>query len=166
MTYVRPFLDFNCAFKWKGKVNPLKKLEKWPKFQTCFSRLGDSWDLEEQFISELEEFTCIMYGYQRVKSVNTVQALMLKKMVGKNELIKTASKIDLSKLPPCKHSLVPHICRVNYRVAQWKHSHISMPDIPPLVQHGWVRSEKFMQPGWSEKPVLPSCLVDVLARKT
>jgi len=83
------------------------------EFQTYFSRLGDTWDLEKQFISELEEFACIMYGYQRVKSVNTVQALMLK-MVGKDELIKTASKIDLSKLPPCKHSLVPHICWVNY----------------------------------------------------
>lgn len=66
-----------------------------------------------------------------------------------------------------KDSLVPHIHRVNFRVSQWKCSHIPIhvPDIPPPVDHGWVRSGEFIQPVWSEKQVLQSCLVDILAEK-
>ena len=39
--------------------------------------------------------------------IDTVRAVMLKKMVGEGESITSSSKIDLSKLPPCHHSLVP-----------------------------------------------------------
>jgi hypothetical protein len=155
--------DCNCAFKGKGKVNPLKKLEKKPKFQDSFAKLGVSWDVEVKLIDELEEFTCIMYGYPRVKQVDTVRALMLKKMVGEGDTLRSSSKVDLARLPPCKRSLIPHIRRVNFRVAQWKNSHITMPDIPPPGEHGWARAGEFIEPVWSEGPVLPSCLEDIFA---
>ena len=64
---------------------------------------------------------------------------------------------------PCKQSLYPHIRRVNYRVAQWKRAHTPMVDIPPATSHEWVYSDGYTEPLWSEGPVLPSCLLDILA---
>ena len=43
--------------------------------------LGDDWSVGAEIIDELEAFTCLMYGYAREKSLNTVRSLMLKKMV-------------------------------------------------------------------------------------
>ena len=128
--------DCNCAFKGKGKTLPIKKLDKKPRYQDSFARLGDSWDIDELLIDELEQFVCFMYGFQRMQSVNAVRALMLKKMVGDGDTITRTSKVDLSRLPPCKQSLIPHIRRANYRVAQWKLAHIPIPEIPPPIEHG------------------------------
>ena len=61
-------------------------------------------------------------GHAREKSVNTVRSAMLKKIVGENEVLTSKSKVDLSRLPPCIDSLVPHIGRVNYRHANYKPS--------------------------------------------
>lgn len=155
--------DCNCAFKGKGKVGPLKKLEKKPRYQDCFAKLGDSWEIDDKLVNDLEEFVCLMYGFPKTKHVNMVRALMLKKMVGENTTIKASSRVDLAKLPPCKFSLAPHIRRTNYRVAQLKQAHIPMPEIPaPTNEHGWVNSGNFIEPVWSEGPMLPPSLQGLL----
>ena len=86
-------------------------------------------------------------------------AVMLKKMVGKGESITSSSKIDLSKLPPCHRSLVPHIKRVNYRAAQWKRSHMKVFELLAPTDHGWTLSKNLLQPVWSDEPVMPSTLI-------
>lgn len=128
--------------------------------------MGDSWAVDAKLVAELEEFVCFLYGFPRVKEVNTVRALMLKKMVGEGGTIKRSSKVDLSKLPPCKKSLVPHIKRANYRAAQWKRSDVPIQEIPSPTEHGWTRCGDFIEPVWSEGPVLPSCLEDILTEVT
>ena len=55
-----------------------------------------------------------MYGYAREKSLNTVRSLIL--MVGQDARLTVKSKVDLSRLPPCRDNLVPHIQRVNQRL--------------------------------------------------
>ena len=70
------------AFRGKGKINPLKKMLKKPRFQNTFQNLGKELVPCQKLIEELEEFTCEMYGYPRVKQVNKVRSLMLNKMVG------------------------------------------------------------------------------------
>ena len=47
-----------------------------------------------------------MYGYPRLSSVDLVRAAMIKKMVGDGSAIPHSSKIDLSRLPPCRLSLL------------------------------------------------------------
>ena len=158
--------DCNCAFKGKGKKTPLKKLEKKPRYQECFAELGDSWEVSDRLVTKLEEFVCFLYGFPRVKEVNTVRTLMLRKMVGESGAIRSSSKVDLSKLPPCKQSLVPHIKRANYRAAQWKKADIPIQEIPPPTEHGWTKCEDYIEPVWSEGPVLPSCLEDILLEIT
>ena len=123
--------------------------------------------MDEELVAELEEFVCFLYRFPRVKEVNTVRALMLKKMVGESETIKSrpTSKVDLSRLPPCKQSLIPHIKRANYRAAQWKRSDVPIQEIPPPIEPGWTRcGDSLSQCGMVRLgPVLPSRLEDILA---
>lgn len=86
-------------------------------------------------------------------------------MVGdKNEEIKKATKVDFSRLPPCRMSLIPHIKRANYRACQWKRSHERMPSLPVLNDHGWTRDPETssFEPIWSEGPILPKRLIDIV----
>lgn len=69
---------------------------------------------------QLEIFTCMMYNHARDTSVNLVRSKMLKKIVGEDETLSSKSRVDFARLPPCQDSLIPHIQRVNYRVACYK----------------------------------------------
>ncbi len=85
-----------------------------------YRTLGDEWSVRPEVTDDIEAFTCLMYGQAREKSVNAVRSTMLKKMVGEDELLTTKYRVDLSRLPPCRDNLVPHICRVNHRLANYK----------------------------------------------
>jgi hypothetical protein len=52
------FEESASAFKEKGKVAPLKELEKNPRFHNAFRQLGDDWDIKPQVMKELQQFTC------------------------------------------------------------------------------------------------------------
>eukprot|EP00064_Thunnus_orientalis_P006084 superscaffoldBa00000619_g6098 len=88
------------AFKGKGKVGPLKKLQSNPKYHAAFRKLGDDWSVEPEVRDDIEAFMCLMYGQTQVKSVDAVCSIMLKKAVGEDERLTTKSKVDLSRLPP------------------------------------------------------------------
>ena len=130
--------------------------------------LGTDWELDQQTMDELEEFTCSMYGFRNSNSVDRVRSTMLKKMTGGNSLNMTmVKKVDMSKLPPCRRSLTMHILRVNYRICQWKRSHLPSPHIPPPGrENGWCQGEGFLEPLWSDGPVLPQSLLDVVQTVT
>ena len=128
--------DTNCAFKGKGKLRPFKRLKGLPRYQSVLRRLGKDWEITPEDRKELERFTCIIYGYNRVHSICRVRALMLQKMVGADNNLSASSKVDLSELPPCLSSLEPHMQRVNYRLAQWKRSHENIVECPPPEEHG------------------------------
>ena len=87
---------------------------------------------------------------------------MLKKMVRDLEKITKSSKVDLSNCHPAA-DLLPHIQRANYRTAQWKRAKMCFVDVPSPSQHGWVVENTHIEPVWSEGPILPSRLVDILA---
>ena len=99
--------------------------------------------------------------------MNSVRSIMLKKMVGENEELSMRSKIDLSRLPPCQDNLVPHIDRVNYRIANYKRAHQAIfwrPD-PYESRQGWEKTEEgVLEPVWSCGSILPSSLVDLLEK--
>ena len=85
-----------------------------------------------------------MYDYTREKSVDSVRNIMLKKMVGENEEPIMRSKEDLSRLPPCKDNFIPHIWRVNYRLANHKRAQQATfwrPN-PYDSGQGWQKTEE------------------------
>ena len=37
----------------------------------------------------------------------------------------------------------------------------TLQEIPPPIEHGWIRCGDFIEPVWSEAPFLPSSLEDI-----
>ena len=94
---------------------------------------------------------------------------MLRMIVGENEELTTKceSKVDVSRLSPCRDSLIPHISRVNYHLANYKQAHKAIFLRPNPYDHwqGWEKTEEgVLQPVWSCGPVLPTSLIDLLEK--
>lgn len=163
--YVFSGEDCTSAFKGKGKVGPLKKLEKNPRFQKAFRQLGDDWTVKTEVLKQLEQFTCLMYGQSRESSVDVVRAKLLRKMVGEDEKLTSKSRVDLARLPPCHFALKPHIQRVNFRTALYKRADQPILEKPKPYDEGqgWMMNDRGeLEPVWSCGPVLPASLVDLL----
>jgi hypothetical protein len=108
-----------------------------------------------------------MYGHSKQTSIDTVRGIMLRKMVGENKLLTSKSKVDLSRLPPCRDNLVPHIERVNYRVALFKRANtpIFWHPKPNDPGQGWAKNDKgILEPVWCSSPVLPPSLTDLVEK--
>ena len=54
--YVFTGKDYVSAFKGKYKVTPVKRLMKYPKFHSAFSKLGEEWIVPGDVTKYLEEF--------------------------------------------------------------------------------------------------------------
>jgi len=116
-------------------------------------------------VEDIEAFTCAMYGQAREKSVNSVRSIMLKKMIGEDNTLTTRSKVDLFRLSPCRDNLVPHINRVNHRLAIYKRAAtpIFWCSKPHDPGKGWEKTEEgTLEPVWSYGPILPTSLTDLL----
>jgi len=101
-----------------------------------------------------------MYGYAHEKCLNTVRSLILKKMVGEDARRTAKSKVDLSRLPPCRDNLVPHIQMVNHSLACQA---IFWRPRPHEPGQGWQKNESgSLEPIWSNSPILPPSLVDLI----
>ena len=138
-------------------------------YSSPFRELGDEWSVKPETIDDIEAFTCLMYGYSRQKSIDTVRGIMLRKMVGEDEQLTIKSKIDLSHLPPCRDNLIPHIRRVNHRLAIYKRADIPIfwSPKPYDPEQGWQRSDEgVLEPVWSCGPVLPPTLIDLVEKIT
>ena len=157
--------DCTSAFNGKGKVGPLRKLEKNPRFHSASRQLGVEWNFQPQTVKQLEEFTCLMYGQSRESSVDVVRTKLLRKMVGKDEKLTSTSKVDLARLPPCQSALKPHIQRVNHRAALYNQANEAILEKPNPYDdgQGWVNThEGVLEPMWSFGPFMPTSLVDLL----
>ena len=79
------------------------------------------------------------------------------------------SRVDFSRLPPCKNSFILHIYRVNHRIAHYKRASNAIfesesPKPFDLCQ-GWEKTEdNNLKPIWSCGPILPSALIDVIEK--
>ena len=87
--------DSTSAFKGRGKIKPLKALQGAPKFVPVLAKLGDEWEVSDESLDGLEEFCCLLYGHKRVKRVNTVRDVKLKKVCGSSGTLKSTTSVDL-----------------------------------------------------------------------
>ena len=109
-----------------------------------------------------------MYGNSQEKSVNKLRTKMLHKMVGGTDVkLSKKSKVDLSRIPPCTNSLIPHIQCVNHRMCCYKKAHVpifSKPK-PDDNNQGWEKNDNgFLEPIWSNGNILPPSLIDLLEK--
>ena len=106
-----------------------------------------------------------MYGYSKETSVNVVRSKILKKMVGEDNDLTKESKVDLSHLPPCQDSLLPHIYRVNHRVATYKRANVPILEKPKPndENQGWSINENgILEPVWTTGSIMPQSLINLL----
>ena len=81
---------------------------------------------------------------------------MLERMVGDAATIKPPLKVNSTRLPPSRCSLIPHIKRADHRAGQWKHAHENLPEIPLHTDdHSWAVDDDYCQlePVWYNGPV-------------
>ena len=62
--------DCTSAFKGKGKIVPLKKMQKFPRFQKAFEELGSDWSLDPNTLNEVEKFVCAMDGHFKMSNLD------------------------------------------------------------------------------------------------
>ena len=150
------YSDCTSAFKGKGEVGPLTKLKKNPMFHKVLRQLGDDWNVTPQMLKELEQFTCLMYGQSRQSSVDVV-CVAQDGGEGGDEKLTVKSRVDLTRLPPCRSALKPHIQRVNHRTALYKRAHEPSVEKPKPYDEGqgWMRTaEGVLEPLWLYNAVL------------
>ena len=64
---------YTAAFSRKGKIRPLKILEKDKTAQIVFGDIGFSDDIQEEEFKVIEKFTCTLYGKPKLNSVIEVR---------------------------------------------------------------------------------------------
>ena len=109
-------------------------------------QLGDEWSVKPEVImitlnNLLVQCTCT--ATQKKTSANAMRMIMLKQMIGDDEALHLKSRVDLTRLPPCKDSLIPHIYRVNYRISLYKKASNAIFESPILFDlcQGWEKTE-------------------------
>ena len=84
-----------------------------------------------------------------------------------DETLHLKSRVDLSHLPSCKNSLIPHIYSVNHRIAQYKRDSNAIFESPKPFDlcHSCEKTEDInLKPIWSCGPILLSALIDMIAK--
>ena len=98
----------------KGKVRPLKHLEKNETVQETFGCLRDVEEIDESMVNFCEEFVCQLYDGKKVKLVNELRFDMFLTMCKTTDQqhLNEVKKMDASFLPPtrfkgenCKNTL-------------------------------------------------------------
>ena len=79
------------------------------EFIKMCAALGSRAHASDDLIQELENFVCVLYGDQRIGSVDELRYRMFM-----HKFEKEGKVFDLSLLPPCKANLQLHIIRANY----------------------------------------------------
>jgi hypothetical protein len=162
--------DHTSAFVRRGKVKPLKLIQKDLRHVATLKQLGVSSTVSDDLLRGTEQFVCGMYG-DSASDVNYLRhKLFMSRYDCKSETESSSFKaldgVDLSMLPPCRSTLRLHILRANYVSLIWKSSHQPFPNIPSPIGLGWQLSEGAIAIQWTEGDILPQQLVDILSSKS
>ena len=157
--------DTVSSFVRRGKITPLKALQKYSDFIQVFECLGTEEICSETLLDDLEEFVCRMYGQPSYTSVNKLRydSFSQKYQGTSGQVLSAFDGIDLSLLPPCRASLEMHAQRANYQTFIWCHAHEQFPNIPSPEGHGWkIDDEGSFDFEWTGGNIVPQELIDIL----
>ena len=146
------------AFAGKGKIIPVKILQQLPTYQLTFGNFGQSFDVTNQQLQELESFVCLLYLSQTIEcsDINECRCMMF---CGKK------GEADSSQLPPCHDTLRQHVLRANYQAAIWRRSCQAQMDIPTPNGNGWNLDPESNQLAieWMTGIPTPQAVLDLLS---
>ncbi|KAG1712229.1 Integrin alpha-9 [Nymphon striatum] len=145
--------DTVSAFAGKGKLKALKLLQEEREFVAAFSRLGLSWDVDNNLVNELQKFVCRLYGQKQ----STVNELRYKMYYSKN------GKVKSEQLPPCHNALKQHILRCNYQARIWRLAFENNPVYPEIHDHGWYLENQAIKIRWMTCQPAPNEVLSLLS---
>ena len=153
--------DYTASFARKGKVRPLKLLEKRPKTQEVFGAIARSEELTEEDVREVESFVCAMYGHPKLASIDEVRFELFQKKYSpkKNQdPINCVRKMDGSCLPPCLSVLKQKILRTKFISHIWFSAFL--PDPPSLSpeDYGWTLEDNCYRIKWFDGDATPAAI--------
>ena len=157
--------DTVSSFVRRGKITPLKALQKYSDFIQVFECLGTEEICSETLLDDLEEFVCRMYGQPSYTSVNKLRydSFSQKYQGTSGQVLSAFDGIDLSLLPPCRASLEMHAQRANYQTFIWCHAHEQFPNIQSPEGHGWkIDDEGSFDFEWTGGNIVSQELIDIL----
>ena len=111
--------DSTSCIRGMGKIKPITVLQKNQKHKATFVRLGNNWEVPNDLINELEDFTCKLFGKTHITKIDDLRLYMMKEKCGTEETI-SPHNIDVATLPPCRSSLTQHIRRVTTKSVSGK----------------------------------------------
>ena len=146
------------TFAGKGKLGALKLLRSSKEVQETFAELGQEWNVAEELMDKLENFTCLLYASKcGTKELNSLRYhLFCAKKGG----------IESHQLPPCNDCFRKHVQRANYQAAIWKRSLQRHPMTPSPVGKGWKWDDQdgtTLAVDWMSGQPAPQALLDLLA---
>ena len=114
-----------------GTLTALKLLMTPAHFQDVITKHGEEWQLTDEMLKVLEEFTCRLYVSQSgICDVNDMQYELFRVKYG---------NVESDQLPPCQNCLHLHAAKTNYQAASWHRALQTNPEAPsPLECKGWV----------------------------
>ena len=123
--------DTVSAFSGRGKLAALNLLMTNAHFQDAFTNLGEEWQLSDELLKVLEDFTCRLYVRQsEICDVNAMRYELFRVKDG---------NVESGQLPPCQNCLHLHAARANYQAAIWHRALQADQEAPsPLECNGWV----------------------------
>jgi hypothetical protein len=154
--------DYTASFSRKGKVRPLKALEKSKVFQAAFKHLGETTAIDNEIITAIEKFVCSMYGMKNLHDVNHARFEMFMKRYKPeakgDKRLSTVKKLDASSLPPCRRVLEEKLKRVVYIANTWMSSVKPHPPLLTPLDYGWSLKEGQFEIVWYSGECCPKSL--------
>ena len=161
--------DTTSASVRRGKIAPLKLVEKNPQYLPILRRIGEERQCSELLINDMEAFTCPIYGGTKYNSINKPQYdTFLRKYHSSNtgNVLNVSDGADMSLLPPCRSALEMHIRKMNYQVFVWVHAQENHPDLPAIQDSGWKVNGDQIEYEWTKgNLIVPEQLVVILCNQ-
>ena len=162
--------DYTASFFKKGKVRPLKLLQKDTDAQIVLSKLSTLQEIDENTIPTIKGCVCKIYASKNICKVNDIRTQIFLKKYSKikpEDRLNCVKKFDSSLIPPCKEVLLLKIKRVHLIVRCWTSAIVThSPDDKP-EEFGWTFSNdsKYIIK-WFEGPAVPRVLDVTISEDT
>lgn len=158
--------DYTSSFARKGKLKPVKILQKNEEFQTTFSTFGESEILTDNQIAVAEHFVCTLYGKPKQRNINKARYEIFldsyKPKSGKINPLEKVKNLDAASIPPCKDVLLLKIKRINQVCAIWRYACSEQPNFYKPLEHGWSQDGIKYTIQWFTGPRCPPNLDDII----
>ena len=146
--------DTVSAFTGRGKKKPLKPLQNHPQFIETLAKLGEKWDMDEDFFYKLQAFICVIYGRSQFRHVDNFLFYLLKEKCDREESVNANTHIDptLTCLP-FLHAAKASISSVPTSKQPFGKGHMYQTQTFQNASegHGWRVSDEMLQPLWTKR---------------